>query len=969
MRKPFLRSWSAAVLVLAAACGGGGTEPPAPPPPGEKPVATVTVTPPSSTLEPLQQLQLSALLRDSDGATLTGRTISWSSSHQERASVSTTGLVTAHSAGEVTITASSGGKAGIATVTVRSSEGIGPAGGSVVLAGGAVTITVPPGAVAAPTTFTASIRPQPASALPPSWQQVGSVYALGPAGATFAQPVTVTLRYNPGDLPAFAMTGDLSVLHLSSGQWSALTDVVINPAARTITGRTSSFSEFGVAAEDPVVVLAPTRSSVNPQRRSATLTVSLIARGQSLPLPAGTEPIRYRWRTTGDNGALDRNPTEWTTEDNALYTATNPALGQMSGQIDLVYVDVLLNPESLQPSSGIAPRIVTKQGIIDADLALTYELAPNRVTIGRGASTNVGLLIRNKQGQGLELPGNQKLAWDNTGTHGDIPNVFDGRQRSVTYTARMTFSVPPPRLDEVTAEVWEYRTVIGRKARTLVGLEVGYDEHSRLDSTRVYDLRSFIEVAVPYTVTLTPSATQVTTQGTVALEVGLTPANTGPGILYKFTNTGGWGSLSVPLNTPTEQAQVTYNAGPVGGGSDVITVQAVSVIQGVERAVLAEASVTIAVEGPASFTEIATASGGLHTCALTADGQAWCWGRNTRGQLGDGTQVRRTRPVKVNTGVRFSRIAAGTVHTCALTETGAAWCWGDHAFGQTGDGGPYGPQHPPRLTPVAVSGPPLVSLSAGFNTTCGLTAIGQVFCWGSNMHTQIGDGTPENRVTPVPVLGGVGRVSVGTFQACASSNPDGVTWCWGDNGKDADGYNADYSPQIWGPNLLGTGLTQRQIYQPAAVATPPLHGVSVGTGFMCGWVVTGEAHCSGLNSYGQLGDSTFQWRSSWAPVRGEQLFTTIAAGGAHACGINVTKQIWCWGRNNLGQLGDGTGTNRRTPVQVDLDGKQFVRLSSGSGTTCAITTEGEAYCWGGNTEGQLGDGTLASRSLPVLIEP
>lgn len=954
----------AAALAIAA-CGGGGTGPSDSTP---APVATVVVSPATLVLAPQQQQQLAATLRDAGGHALAGRAVSWTSSDPARASVSLTGLVTALTPGEVTISATSEGRTGTASVSVIGPATLPPAGGTAVLAGGAVTVVAPPGAVAVPTTLTAVETPSPTT-MPPGWQAVGPLYTLGPPGSTFAQPVTVTLKYAATDLPAFAMSGDLAILHRGAGQWSNLSDIVVDTAARTISGRTTSFSDFGVAAQDPEVRLSPQRGSINAQQRSITIYAIIPARGGTVPLPQNTPPLRYRWWTTGANGALDRSPSEWTTEAKALYTSTNPVLNQLSGPIDEVYAEVLLNPESLDGSSGEAPRTRTVQAVIDADLAATYEISPDQAVIDRGQSKNLGLLIRDKQGQQMPLPGNRWVAWSTSGTHGSIPTTTDRRQLSVTYTAKSSFPVPPPRIDEVIASVWEQRTITSRQPRLLAGMVVGWDDVSRLDSSLVVAPSGTVEVRVPYTVTLTASSTRVSTQGSVSLEVALSPDNTGPGILFKYQNSGGWGALSVPLGVPTEVAQLTYTAGPLAGGSDVVTVEAVSVIQGVERAVLAQAQVTIRVEGPPAFTEIVTASGGLHTCALTADGEAWCWGRNHRGQLGDGTQARRMRPVRVSTNQRFTAIAAGVSHTCALTASGAAWCWGDHTFGQTGDGGPYGPQYPPRLTPVAVQGPSFSAITAGNNTTCGRTGGGQVACWGGNLHTQIGNGNSENQVTPVTVMSGAGRVSVGSFHTCATPSPAGPTRCWGDNGKDDEGYNVDYSPQVWGPNLLGAGLTQRQVMSPTIVSGPVLHGVSVGTGFSCGWEVTGVAHCRGLNAYGQLGDGTTTWRSSSAPVNGAQTFTLVSAGGSHACGLNLLKEIWCWGRNHFGQLGDGTNLNRTAPVRVMAAGVQFTSVSSGATTTCAIASSGEAWCWGGNTEGQVGDGTQVPRNLPVLIKP
>jgi len=146
----------------------------------------------------------------------------------------------------------------------------------------------------------------------------------------------------------------------------------------------------------------------------------------------------------------------------------------------------------------------------------------------------------------------------------------------------------------------------------------------------------------------------------------------------------------------------------------------------------------------------AIAAGGFHSCGVRSDGVASCWGLNDNGQLGDGTRTDRSTPVPVATTQRFATIvAAGArtrseAHTCALTEDGAAYCWGVNNNGQLGDGSTT-----TRLTPVAVvGGHAFASLTAGTGAdqlqghTCGVRGRdGAIYCWGDNFEGQLGLGT------------------------------------------------------------------------------------------------------------------------------------------------------------------------------------------------------------------------------------
>jgi alpha-tubulin suppressor-like RCC1 family protein len=95
-------------------------------------------------------------------------------------------------------------------------------------------------------------------------------------------------------------------------------------------------------------------------------------------------------------------------------------------------------------------------------------------------------------------------------------------------------------------------------------------------------------------------------------------------------------------------------------------------------------------------------------------------------------------------------------------------------------------------------------------------------------------------------------------------------------------------------------------------------------------------------------------------------FSAVTVGTTHSCGLTTDGVAYCWGGNDHGMLGVGTTSSRATPVRV-AGGLRFASLTAGHVFTCGLTTEGDAYCWGNQVYGQLGDGTRLRRATPTRI--
>jgi alpha-tubulin suppressor-like RCC1 family protein len=352
-----------------------------------------------------------------------------------------------------------------------------------------------------------------------------------------------------------------------------------------------------------------------------------------------------------------------------------------------------------------------------------------------------------------------------------------------------------------------------------------------------------------------------------------------------------------------------------------------------------------------SFRQVS--GGAFHTCGVTTSNQAYCWGSNFIGQLGDGTTTQSLRPVAVAGGLLFRQVSAGGDHNCGVTTGNRAYCWGRNRDGQLGNG-----TFRNRLVPVAVAGGlRFRQVSAGADHTCGVTLDNRAFCWGKNGQGRLGDGTTDiDRPRPVAVSGGLFflRVSAGGDHTCGATTAN-QAYCWGNNRF----------------GQLGEGGTVSQSPTPVAVASRRrFDRVTTGRTFLppftCAVTTDDRAFCWGDGRFGQIGDGNHFVRNTPRAVSGGLLFRQVSGGGFHTCGVTTDNLAYCWGRNFEGQLGDGTTSGRSTPVAV-AGGLEFRQVSTGLFHTCGVTTANEAYCWGFNSEGQLGDGTTTDRSTPTPV--
>ncbi|HKV72150.1 MAG TPA: Ig-like domain-containing protein [Gemmatimonadales bacterium] len=178
--------------------------------------------------------------------------------------------------------------------------------------------------------------------------------------------------------------------------------------------------------------------------------------------------------------------------------------------------------------------------------------------------------------------------------------------------------------------------------------------------------------------------------------------------------------------------------------------------------------------------------GYFHTCGIAAGGALYCWGSNSEGQLGNGNLFEGSDSVpQLVGGHTFTEVSVGYSSTCAVATTQVMYCWGDDSRGQLGSGKTVGLGF--TATPTLVSGGlswAHVTSSYGFLSVCGLTVSLDAYCWGANEYAQLGNkGTVDDSV-PGPVSGAVpfSAIATGATQTCALAVSDSTAYCWGTNG-------------------------------------------------------------------------------------------------------------------------------------------------------------------------------------------
>jgi uncharacterized protein YjdB len=942
------------------------------------PIDSITVDPESAQLDVGQTQQLSATVLDVEGNEVDSSIVEWSSSRDDVASVDASGLVEGLKEGTTTITARAGGKSATATVTVSASVS-------------SVEVTPNPAQVALEQTtqLTATVRDANGNELTGrdiTWESSNEAIATvndngivsgmsegdvditataeGEAGTALVQvtrPVeTVSVTPDPVTLDvaeteqltavARDVNGDEIQLNSDSFTWRSGDQSI---ATVTGTGLVEGTGEGtvevtaevnGVSGSSQITVNRPVVDiEISPE--TATVEVNSTIQLTATLLDANGDVITGRtvnWTSSNSNIASVDNTGTVTGNQEGDVVITARAEG-ISATAD-VTVGAPVDSVSITPDGATIEVTDTLQ--LDATLQDAGGNTLQRPISWSSSNASVASVDSNGLVTG-ESEGTAQITADSEG-------VTDTVTVDVTApVATVTISPDPVDLDlnatqqlsvelrDANGNVLSGRTVNWSSSNSSIasvdsaGLVTANSEGTAQVSATSEGVSDSVNVNVTSTVSsvvVTPDTARIYADGTVQLSVQVLDANGDP----LSGRTVNWSSNKTGVATVNSSGLVSA----VGPG---------------------QATITATSEGRSDTSTVTVVEWGYidagqkFTCGVLTDGEAYCWGENDTGEIGNGTTGGFfDTPEKVQTNQSFVTVSSGFFHNCGVTTSQKIYCWGNNANAALGDGSDVS-----KNTPVQVSGAFSWSqVSSGANHTCGITTGDDAYCWGINQDGQLGDGGGSDSTIPKAVAGAFSwkDIASGLAHTCGLTTTDEI-YCWGANAE----------------GQLGTGTTT-----PLTTPTTAVSGaqtwvdVSVGANHTCGTTNTGKVYCWGSNSDGQLGLDPSSTTNRTTPVEvsiAGATLDTVELGLSYSCTITSSSDAYCWGFNGQANFGNGAPTSSQfTPVKIG-GGYNWSQLGAGLQHTCGINQFIDAYCMGDNDNGELGIGTMTNAEFtPTAVD-
>lgn len=367
--------------------------------------------------------------------------------------------------------------------------------------------------------------------------------------------------------------------------------------------------------------------------------------------------------------------------------------------------------------------------------------------------------------------------------------------------------------------------------------------------------------------------------------------------------------------------------------------------------------------------------GDRHACSVTRDARIFCWGSNSYGQLGNGSLVDSLEPqwVDVSSMIGSNKFVNATAsnygHSCGVTSDGDLYCWGSNSSGSVGDGTDTDRTVPTMVDKSNVpSSEFFVRVDSANEANCALSNKGQAYCFGANWFMNLGDGTYDDSNIPLKVS--MGNLAVGSYftsvslserMSCGRLNTHGIA-CWGEG----DNYVSfkdlpEYKP-VELPKVSGQAWSQ----------------VAMGRdSYLCALTNDGTGYCWGRGPF-NMSDSGANFFSTPTPIptstmSGSTKFSYISTGNRVICGVSTDGILYCWGSGVLIGQGDPliTTVDKPTPVVTnDMVGETtFTQVSIGDSVACGVATDGKGYCWGGGSDStsKLIGNTVLGNGLPSQV--
>ena len=338
-------------------------------------------------------------------------------------------------------------------------------------------------------------------------------------------------------------------------------------------------------------------------------------------------------------------------------------------------------------------------------------------------------------------------------------------------------------------------------------------------------------------------------------------------------------------------------------------------------------------------------AGGYQSCAIK-NNDLYCWGKNNNGQLANSNYKAIEIPLRIGTSNNWEVISSSQYHNCA-TNGGKAFCWGSGYSESLGNGSISNIRSIPQLINNSNK---WSAVSAGYNHSCGINS-GALYCWGDDVFGQVGNGSASTVDIDSPQQVGVSyewsQISMGYYYSCGIKS--GELYCWGGDNYGQVGNGSGSTSNIESPQKIGVFINWSHI--------------STGRYHTCG-INSGELYCWGRDDFGQVGNGSGSTSNIESPqkIGSSNTWSEVSIGLFHTCGIN-DGELYCWGRDAYGEVGNGSGSTSNIEIPQKIgSSNNWSHISVGSYHSCGIN-DGELYCWGSDSNGQLGNGSLSTTDI------
>ena len=343
----------------------------------------------------------------------------------------------------------------------------------------------------------------------------------------------------------------------------------------------------------------------------------------------------------------------------------------------------------------------------------------------------------------------------------------------------------------------------------------------------------------------------------------------------------------------------------------------------------------------------------------------WTWGRNNYGRLGRSTGYACSPGTTTGGGTNWCSVGSGYFHSAAVKTDGTLWTWGAAWGGVLGNGTTISRSSPGQTCGLGTN---WCEASVGQFQSVAVKTDGTLWTWGDNTSGKLGDGTVTGRCSPGTTAGGGTnwcQASTGWFHT-AAVKCDGTLWTWGSNRCT---FSISINDCVAG--MLGTDscVDRSSPGQTCGLGTTWCE-VSAGRGHTQAVKTDGTLWTWGTNMVSQLGRTGGYFSLSPGTIfGGGTTWCQTSAGCVTGAAVKIDGTLWTWGANNGGELGSGvmgpSVASRISPGATAGGGTTWCKVSFGCGYATAIKTDGTVWGWGGNSQGQLGDGTTTLRCSPV----